>query len=138
VTYELFKNSIGGDVADDDPMQKALWASHANRQAVGIVEDVLAQVTLSYAVEDGEDYYEMKVTLETGRYWEAKYDSRFGGDAVFEKLVRDYNLVEDPDKDEIQEMREAAKLRREEDVQETVDEGQSIVDSFLNRDDSEE
>jgi hypothetical protein len=128
VTYELFKQSIGGDVADEDPMQKALWASASNRHAVGIVEDILVQVSLSYTVEEGDDSYELKVHLETGRYWENNYNNKFGADAVFEKLVNDYNLKEDPDEDDIEQMREAVELRRE-DMEEDKDGG--IVSDLL-------
>lgn len=138
MTYELFKQSVGGDVSEDNPMEMALWAGQASRRAVGIVNDLLVDVRLAYEVEDGKDYYNLEITLETGRNWENKYNNKFGADAVFEKLVREYNLVENPDEDEMEEMQEAVKLRREDETQEAMDKGQRILRRFLSDDTDEE
>lgn len=109
MTYELFKQEVGSEQAQGNPVEAALWAENANRSAVGTVdvdgEERPIEVRLSYEKDDGEESYRLRTRLaDSGRYHKTNYNNRFGADAVFEKLVRDYDLETDPSDGRIEEL----------------------------------
>lgn len=106
---ELFKQEVGSEQAMGNPVEGALWAENATREAVGTIERQdekrVLDVSLQFHIDGGDEKYKLTIWLpDTNRTFTEKYNNKFGADAVFEKIVRDYGLETDPSEERMYEL----------------------------------
>lgn len=109
MSFELLKQEVGSEQAQGNPIESVIWSENVSRGAVGTVEKDgetrPIEVQLKFEREEGEENYVLKTKLlDTGRYHSRRYNNRFGADAVFEKIVRDYDLETDPSEEQLERL----------------------------------
>lgn len=114
---ELFKQGTLSHCPNNDPMKEALMTNEINRKAIGLVDirnaglesdgldTLLIGVELSYNKDrERSEEYQVEITPKIGNIHTRYFHTRHTADAVFEKLVRDYELLESPEQSEREDM----------------------------------